>query len=163
MLVQVCGGARTFAIGLLVCYRIGPGKKLNEKEMKFSYRHSIISQVDAIVVKVELCLYFREKREIVFEQNSYFQKRKLSQPLGTFNAGSIFKKTARQSAGKTIDKLGLKGVKIGQMQISTKHANFFVNLGEATCGDLKKLIQFVKARAKMETGVALEEEIIIIE
>ena len=89
------------------------------------------------------------------------EKRMFSQPIGTFNCGSVFKNSPNFSAGKTIDKLGLKSVKIGDIQISSKHANFFINQKNATCKDFKDLLAFVKQKA-MEQNIKLSEEVIIV-
>ena len=74
----------------------------------------------------------------------------------------LIKKLNGESAGKTIDKLGLKNVKIGQIQISQKHANFFVNLGNGTSKDLRNLIDQTKQIVKDKTGLELEEEVIFV-
>ena len=90
------------------------------------------------------------------------QKRLQTQPYGTLNAGSIFKKTQNESAGKYIDKLGLKGVKIEHIQISQIHANFFINLGNATSENLHKVINLTKEKVKKVFGIILEQEVIFI-
>jgi UDP-N-acetylmuramate dehydrogenase len=78
------------------------------------------------------------------------------------NAGSIFKNPAGAPAGKIIDELGLKGARIGDAQISEKHANFIVNRGRAKAGDIVALIEMVKKKAREEKGIDLEPEVRII-
>ena len=95
-------------------------------------------------------------------QKQFFAKRLKSQPYGTKNAGSIFKKVGENGAGKIIDKMGLKSVTIGDIQISPIHANFFVNLKDATSSDLHLMINKVKEQAKASMGEILQEEIIFV-
>ncbi len=140
----------------------GKIKRLTNKQMHFDYRSSIIQHSKLVVLKVLLTLEHSEKSEIKQKQNDIFNQRLNTQPYGTINAGSVFKKTNLESAGKIIDKLGLKGVKIGDIQISSKHANFFINLGNGTSEDLHNLINFVKIRAKQEKNIFLQEEIMFV-
>ena len=137
--------------------------KYKLEQMNFSYRNSIFQQNSNIILKVEFLLNKDGSKNIEERQNNYFNQRKALQPYGTYNCGSVFKKTVDGSAGKTIDKLGLKNVKIGQIQISQKHANFFVNLGNGTSKDLRNLIDQTKQIVKDKTGLELEEEVIFVE
>ena len=85
--------------------------------------------------------------------------KKETQPLSFFSAGSIFKNPKNFSAAKLVGECGLKGKKIGKAQISEKHANFIINLGNAKAEDVKKLINLAKKEVKKKTGIKLEEEI----
>ncbi len=142
--------------------RRGRVKKIKAKKAHFDYRNSIFKHNGDIILKAGFNLIYGDPAVIQKKQNELLAYRKVCQPYGTFNAGSIFKKTINGSAGKTIDKQGLKSVKIGDMRISEKHANFFINQGNATSEDLHKLINYVKSKVKEETGVILEEEIIFV-
>lgn len=142
--------------------RRGRIKKIKAKNAKFDYRNSIFKHNGDIILKARFNLFHGDSIAIQKKQNEFLAYRKVCQPYGSFNSGSIFKKTINGSAGKTIDKQGLKSVKIGDMQISEKHANFFINLGNATSEDLHKLINYVKSKVKEETGIVLEEEIIFV-
>ena len=86
----------------------------------------------------------------------------MNQPLKFRSAGSVFKNPKNYAAGYLIDKVGLKGTKIGDAEISTHHANFFVNNGEAKSSDIEKLINKVKKTVNDKTGIDLELEIKII-
>lgn len=141
------------------------GKKIikySASEMGFGYRKSNILQSDNIIVKATFVLEYGEKEKIKEMQKMIFEKRLSTQPYNFFSAGSVFKKMNNESAGKTIDKLGLKSVKIGNIQISDIHANFFVNLGDGKSSDMHSLIEFTKSRVYDETGSILQEEVIFV-
>ena len=70
------------------------------------------------------------------------ERREASQPLDYPSAGSVFRNPEGNFAGKLIEDLGLKGLTRGGAQISNKHANFIINLGNATASDIKELITF---------------------
>ena len=145
--------------------QIYDGKKirtLKNKQIEFTYRDSLIKRKQFLVVKVWIKLKFENKEKIKENQTYYFNRRKLSQPLETYNCGSVFKALNGVSAGKIIDNLGLKGVKLNGAQISKLHANFIVNLGNATSEDVKELINLIKHKVKEQTGIDLEEEIIFV-
>lgn len=137
-------------------------RNLTLSELKMEYRNSIVKQQGYIVLQVFLNLFKGNAKEIGEKCKSYLQKRKMNQPLEYFNSGSIFKTTNGIIAGKIIDNLGLKGATINQAQISRLHANFIVNLGNATCTDIINLIQLIKMKVKEKTSVTLEEEVIIV-
>jgi UDP-N-acetylmuramate dehydrogenase len=88
--------------------------------------------------------------------------RRRTQPLHLPNAGCVFKNPPGQSAGRLIDELGLKGHRIGGVQVSERHANFMVNVGGGTAKDLTALIRHVGGRIARERGVTLEMEIKIV-
>ena len=90
------------------------------------------------------------------------QLRQSKHPLEFPNAGSIFKNLPGQAVGKLIEEMGMKGMNMGDAQISPKHANFIVNKGKATASDVLKLIALIQARAEKEKGVSLEPEVVIV-
>lgn len=140
------------------------GKKIrvfNVSKMGLDYRHSNFLNKKDIILKVEFKFFKQSSSKIKQLQQEYFNKRILSQPHGMPSAGSVFKR-AGEGAGKIIDKMGLKGVTIGDIQISPKHANFFVNLGNATSKDLSLAISLAKKQAYEREGVCLQEEIIFV-
>ena len=85
--------------------------------------------------------------------------RRDNQPGGTLNAGSVFKNPPGATAGEIIDGLGLKGLGVGDVRVSEKHANFFVAGADANSEDIMALVQTVKDRVFEETGTILEPEI----
>lgn len=85
--------------------------------------------------------------------------RRQYQPGGTLNAGSVFKNPPGDAAGRIIDSLGLKGMKVGGAQVSRKHANFLVADRDATSEDLRRLVNQVRRRVRGATGIDLEPEV----
>ena len=98
------------------------------------------------------------KREI----KALMEKRSASQPLQMPNAGSVFRNPPGQHAAKLIEGCGLKGRRIGGAEVSQKHANFIVNVGDATAADIEGLIGEVRATVLRETGVELHPEVRIV-
>ena len=100
-----------------------------------------------------------DKREIEEKIREILKYKKEHQPLNFPSAGSIFKNTKDFSAGELIEKCGLKGKRIGNVEISKRHANFIVNLGEGRAQDVIKLIDLAKKSVKNKFGIKLKEEI----
>ena len=90
------------------------------------------------------------------------KKRIASQPLNLPNAGSVFRNPPNDHAARLIEQCGLKGKRIGGAQVSEKHANFIVNLGEATARDIEQLITDVQKTVALQTGVSLHGEVRIV-
>lgn len=139
------------------------GKKgfLSNAELGFGYRSSKLPQ-GAVVVKVHLALTSRDSAEIKDEIKALRAKRKESAPVVKPNAGSIFKNPEGKSAGKLIDEAGLKGLSAGEAQISTEHANYIVNKGNAKAADVLSLMATIRDKVYSSTGVMLEPEIKVI-
>jgi len=89
-------------------------------------------------------------------------RRREKQPLNLPSAGSIFKRPPDHFAGKLIEEAGLRGYRIGGAQVSDKHCGFIVNTGDATAADIIALIQLVKEKVFLNSGVMLEEEVKIL-
>lgn len=141
------------------------GKIFWEKNFNFSYRTSSFKENKDIVLAVKLKLKKGNREEILNKQKEFLNKRLATQPQG-FSAGSVFKHVISGGEilypAKMIDNLGLKGVKIGGAEISTKHAGFIVNNGNATANDVLSLISLIQKEVKEKFDVALEPEIEII-
>jgi UDP-N-acetylmuramate dehydrogenase len=90
------------------------------------------------------------------------EKRSATQPLNLPNAGSVFRNPSGNHAAKLIEGCGLKGKRIGGAEVSEKHANFIVNVGNATAEDIENLIEEVRATVEAKTGVQLHPEVRIV-
>jgi len=132
-------------------------------QCQFGYRDSAFRRnPNKIITSVALSIKPGRKKLIMDKYNELITSKKSSQPRLQPSAGCVFKNPPGQSAGMLIDQIGLKGFKVGDAQISEKHANFIVNLGEATSQNVVDLITLVKAKVLEEKGVVLEEEIIYL-
>jgi len=128
-------------------------------ELEFSYRNSILKEGNLILLSA--CFKLSKSSQSTIDENvSIFRARRLaSQPTRCYSLGSIFKRVDGISAGYYIDKAGLKGLRIGEAVVSTKHAGFIINEGNASPDDFLKLIKCIKDRVYEQFGVVLVEEI----
>mgnify|MGYP001609019259 CR=1 FL=1 len=156
-------------------------RNLSNKQSQFSYRSSIFKKKNWVVLSATVKLKKGNKKDLQAIANSHINYRKEKHPLEYPNAGSIFKnvdfkKVPKKFQNVFADKVkqdpfpivpaawfiigaGLAGKKIGQAQISTKHSNYIVNLGNATAQDVLSLIEFVKKKVKIKYGILLEQEV----
>lgn len=132
---------------------------LTNKECEFSYRHSRFTNSKEIVIKATLELPFGNEAEIKEKMDEYAQSRKEKQPLNLPSAGSTFKRGADFITAKLIDECGLKGYTSGDAQVSTLHAGFVVNLGNATAQDVLNVVNHVKQVVLEKTGKQIELEV----
>ena len=134
-------------------------RTLTSSEMDMSYRHSRLSDSKEILLTADFLLQKCEEKEVLMRIREITEKRRASQPTDMPSLGSIFKRCADVPISLLIDKLGLKGVKIGGAQVSEKHAGFIINSGNATAVDVLSLISYLKDRIYREYGFVPEEEI----
>ena len=128
-------------------------------EMGFSYRHSILEEMDAIVVSATFELQKAEPETVKETMRALQAKRSASQPLDLPSAGSAFKRPVGGYAAALIDQAGLKGFRVGDAAISEKHAGFAVNLGKATAEEVKELLRQVSDIVYEQSGIRLEPEV----
>jgi len=133
---------------------------LKGDQISFEYRHTSFAP-DDIMLAVKLELPSKPFSEILTGIRICNEKRRSSQPINQKSAGCIFKNPPGASAGRMIDELGLKGMHVGDARVSERHANFFVNAGNATAADMLALIDQVRERVQQNYGVHLEEEVIV--
>ena len=136
---------------------------LTNKDLNYSYRNSFLKEhKDYICTEVTLEMSYLDKDKIKETMTSRKKRRIDTQPLDKPSAGSVFRNPEGLSAGKLIEDAGLKGYKIGGAKISTKHANFIVNTGNATYEDILELIDYTKKKTKeiYNIDLILEQEII---
>jgi len=127
-------------------------------QLQMSYRHSNVTS-SQVVLHASFQASPGNVAEGLGELRRITRWRRDNQPGGTFNAGSVFKNPHGRTAGEIIDALGLKGMKVGDVAVSAKHANFFVAGPNATSSDIRRLVVAVKDRVLDETGTILETEI----
>ena len=132
---------------------------LSNEEMRFSYRHSIVEDAGGIVISAVFRLMQKPAEEIKATMKDLMSRRSASQPLDKPSAGSAFKRPVGGYAAALIDQAGLKGFAVGGAAISTKHAGFAVNLGNATAEDVKQLLKQVSDKVFENSGIRLEPEV----
>ena len=136
----------------------GSTKTYKTKDINFSYRFSSFKQ-DEFIILASFILPNEDPNIIKQKKNIASSGRKTNQPLKFRSAGSVFKNPEKFAAGYLIDKVGLKGKKIGGAEISTHHANFFINHGNASAEDITKLIKLAKKSVFEKFNIELELEI----
>jgi len=133
-------------------------QKIQKKDLNFSYRQSSFNK-DDILLSAKFNLQKADK-DVIKENFIEAQSgRKKSQPLNKRSAGSLFKNPKNNSAGKLLDLAGLKGFSIGDAKISEKHANFFINDGDASSRDMLMLIKKAHKEVKDKFNVNLSLEV----
>lgn len=137
----------------------GEIKRLNNEELKLSYRHSIMMESGDIVLRAYFKLAVRPKLQIFAIMESYRKARQEKQPLEYPSAGSTFKRPEGYFAGKLIQDAGLQGYSVGGAMVSMKHAGFVINAGGATAEDIYRLIQHIQKTVKEKFQVTLEPEV----
>ncbi len=149
-------------VNVLARYRfLTPEGELVEKAPEpgeFSYRQSFLTG-GRVVLSATALLAEGDPATIRAQVAEYRAKRGTSQPLSKRNAGCIFKNPTGQSAGRLIDAAGLKGLRVGDAEVSPEHANFLVNHGHATAAEFAELMDQVQARVLEVHGVRLEPEV----
>jgi UDP-N-acetylmuramate dehydrogenase len=149
-------------VDVLARYRfVAPDGEIVEKAPEpgeFGYRRSWLDG-GRVVLSATARLAPGDSERIRAQVAEYRGKRGTSQPLSKRNAGCIFKNPPGQSAGRLIDQAGLKGLRIGDAEVSPEHANFLVNHGHATAQDFFELMERVRAKVLETHGVDLEPEV----
>ncbi len=141
----------------------GKIQSVSNEEIKLSYRHSAFCEdSNKIIVDMIFSLKKGDKSEIKAQMNELLQKRKDKQPLEYPSAGSTFKRPEGSYASLLIEQCGLKGMSVGDAQVSEKHSGFVVNKGNASFDDVIRLTDEVKRIVKENTGYQLELEPIVL-
>ncbi|ACR78986.1 MULTISPECIES: UDP-N-acetylmuramate dehydrogenase [Kosmotoga] len=135
-------------------------KKLSVEEIGYGYRQSLFKKNGLTILSATLSLHEGKPEKIREKMQEILSKRLEKQPIHLPSAGSVFLRPKPDFyVGSTIDKLGLKGLRVGGVEVSRKHAGFIVNVGGGTQRDLVELIEKIKARVYEKTGVILQTEI----
>ena len=131
---------------------------LNKQQLDLSYRHSILQEKSLIASRVKLKLAPGDREQIKAQMKKLNQQRQEKQPLEWPSAGSVFKRPDGYYTGPLIEKAGLKGARVGDAQVSQKHAGFIINRGNATARDVIELIKKVQREVYQNSGIKLETE-----
>ena len=135
----------------------GALQQVTHEQLRFAYRYAVIEPG----VIVDVTLRFAQINPAVAAEQIHgaLDARNSSQEVGAPSAGCAFKNPAGESAGRLIDQAGLKGSRIGDAQVSRRHANFILNVGQATCDDVLSLMEHLQRAVARRMGVWLEPEI----
>ena len=161
--VRMNGGAygrevKDILIDCEVVLRTGQRKFLALTELEYTYRHSELPD-GAVVVAATFRGHMDSPEAIQAEMDRIAASREASQPLRSKTGGSTFKNPDGHKAWELVDAAGCRGLTIGGAQVSEKHCNFLLNLGDATSTEIEALGEEVRRRVKEKSGVELEWEI----
>jgi UDP-N-acetylmuramate dehydrogenase len=161
--VRMNGGAygrevKDILIDCEVVLRSGQRRTLALADLGYTYRHSALPG-GAIVVGATFRGHSGESAAIQAEMDRIAAEREASQPLRSRTGGSTFKNPPGTRAWQLVDAAGLRGFRVGDAQVSEKHCNFLLNLGNATSADIEELGEEVRRRVKVQSGIELEWEI----
>ncbi len=145
-----------------VLFPSGVRRTVTADELGLSYRHSDLMSTGGIVLSVTVALQEGDPAAIHQRMAELLTARREKQPLEFPSAGSFFKRPTGYFAGKLIDDCGLRGYRVGDAQVSEKHAGFVINRGHATCEQIKQLEQDVRRRVYEQFGVTLSPEVRIL-
>ncbi len=144
---------------VLFDFHSGNVKVLNKQQFSFHYREINLGYKEFVILEASLFLLPSEKEKSILKIKEFYEQRNAKQPIGLHTAGCVFKNPEEKPAGYLIEKAGAKGLTIGDAQVSTKHANFIINRGNATAGDILKLIEKIEELVYKTFGIILEREI----
>jgi UDP-N-acetylmuramate dehydrogenase len=160
-----CYGGETWnhVIAVETVDRAGTLRHRAPAEYELGYRHvELREKTDEWFVSGVFGFEPGEEIAAMHRIKELLQKRVASQPLDQPNAGSVFRNPPGDHAARLIESCGLKGFTIGGAQVSPKHANFIVNLGNATARDIESMVDHVQATVRAKTGVDLAREVRIV-
>ncbi|MCM3389711.1 UDP-N-acetylmuramate dehydrogenase [Ureibacillus chungkukjangi] len=156
------GEIKDIIIDCTVLTKEGERIVLSKEELELSYRKSIIAKKEYFVLSSNFQLKKGDQKEIDELVADLTYKRESKQPLEYPSAGSVFKRPPGYFAGKLIQDSGLQGKGVGGAEVSTKHAGFIINKGNATATDYIETIEMVKRTVKENFDVELELEVKIV-
>ena len=156
------GEIKDIIIDCTVLTKEGERIVLSKDELELSYRKSIIAKKEYFVLSSNFQLKKGDQKEIDELVADLTFKRESKQPLEYPSAGSVFKRPPGYFAGKLIQDCGLQGKGVGGAEVSTKHAGFIINKGNATATDYIETIEMVKRTVKENFDVELELEVKIV-
>ena len=149
---------------LVSVFFIKNGKEIEVKkeEIEFKYRTSSIKR-NEIITKAKFLLRRGDPDKARIQIKEYLNHRNNTQPVRWPSAGSVFKNPLPNYAGLIIENLGLKGLSVGDAQVSNIHSNYIINKNNASPENILSLVNMVKDKVLKDTGIKLENEIRIID
>ncbi|MCS7459267.1 UDP-N-acetylmuramate dehydrogenase [Paenibacillus doosanensis] len=135
---------------------------MQQADLEYAYRHSVLQKRPGIVTEAVFKLQFGDRNEIAGAMAAYQDRRQKTQPLQLPCAGSVFRNPEGGFAAKLVEEAGLKGFKVGGAEVSTLHANFIVNTGQATAQDVLTLIEQVQRIIWEKKGIRLVPEVLVV-
>lgn len=140
----------------------GNRRLLTRTDFSFNYRTSSLQDQKLIILRTVLQLTPEDTSAIAERMENNLASRIRTQPLKLPTAGSVFRNPPGHFAAKLIELAGLKGVRVGDAQVSPKHANFIVNLGNASAHQVITLIEMIKERVRSQFGIELVSEVCLM-
>lgn len=153
------GEIRQRLLDVRVLEEDGTVRTVSAEEAALGYRTSVFQHSNTVILSCRLLLERRDRLSIRAQMDEYGRRRREKQPLEYGSAGSTFKRPAGYFAGKLIEEAGLKGLSVGDAQVSEKHAGFVINRGNATAAQIYELCCLVQEKVKEHSGVSLELEV----
>jgi UDP-N-acetylmuramate dehydrogenase len=135
---------------------------MQKEDLQYAYRHSFLHQIPGIVTEAVFELSVGDRKEIAGALAAYRDRRVRTQPLQQACAGSVFRNPANDHAARLIEAAGLKGLRVGGAEVSAKHANFIVNMGQATAQDVLTIIDQIQSTIKQQFGIQLVPEVLVV-
>ncbi|HSN19246.1 MAG TPA: UDP-N-acetylmuramate dehydrogenase [Usitatibacter sp.] len=160
-----CYGGETWnhVVSVDTVDRRGRLRRRGKEDYEIGYRHvALASGAQEWFVGAVLAFEAGDTARSMARIRELLARRVASQPLSQPNAGSVFRNPPGDHAARLVESCGLKGFAVGGAQVSTKHANFIVNLGGASAADIESIIEHVERTVRERTGVALVREVRIV-
>jgi UDP-N-acetylmuramate dehydrogenase len=156
------GAIGDLVVGATVVDELGAVRRLEAGDLGYRYRHSALQSGKLVVVEAELRLTPSDPESVFAKMERLRAKREGRQPLHAWSAGSAFKNPLGVAAGKVLARAGAKGKRIGDAEVSRKHANFILNRRRATAAEVRELLAWAHALAQRWYGLDLEPEIELV-
>jgi len=135
---------------------------MQNNDLQYAYRHSLLQQEPGIVLEAIFQLAPGNREEITASMAANKDRRLRTQPLKMASCGSVFRNPEGTFAAKLIEEAGLKGLRVGGAEVSTMHANFIVNIGNATAEDVLALIKKIQDIILESNGIVLVPEVLVL-
>lgn len=132
-------------------------RTFSKEELVFSYRKSMFHTIKGAILGARFEL--KEDESAKARLREHVDYRMKTQPCKEASCGCVFQNPAGASAGMLIEQAGLKGYKMGGAEVSTKHANFIVNKGNAKAKDVRALAEHIRRKVKEKAGIDIEREV----